>query len=69
MKSGQKWTRVTGPDSDSDNKELRERNKNTMESEFFKELCSKAGVEVTKRQASRYNNKQGIVYKYGRTEQ
>lgn len=38
-------------------------NKGVFESEHFKNLCDIAGIKVTKRQASKYNNYKGMAYK------
>jgi len=57
------WQRVHGPDLDKNKKDRENANKQTLENDFFKEMCSNAGVEPTKRQASKYRRNRGIAYR------
>jgi len=41
-------------------------NKQFSESESFKNSCATAGVQPTKRQAGKFRNRQGKVYKFQR---
>lgn len=59
-----KWTRVSGPDLDPENIIKYKRNKSTMENnKHFKQACSDAGIPITKRQSSKWNNQKGLAYK------
>ena len=60
------WKRVTGPDLDPFNEKRRRANNRILKSETFLRLCSKLGIEATKRQASKFKNKKGLVYKYAK---
>ena len=51
-----------GPNLCPDNAVRAEANKNTMESASFKTACEVAGVEPTRRQASRWNMKRGSAW-------
>jgi len=57
------WERVSGPDSDPDNKVRAERNQSILKDPKFRKACEKAGIEPTKRQASRWYHKKGIAFK------
>ena len=61
------WQRVNGPDLDKNKKDRTKNNQNILKSEHFVDLCEKAGVQATKRQASKYNNKKGAAFKFGKT--
>jgi len=62
IKSGM-WDRVSGPDTDFTKKDRTEANKKTKENKHFIDACSDAGVDPTKRQASKWNHKKGKAYK------
>lgn len=62
MKMGQMWTRVTGPNLKPENAVRAASNKGVFESANFKKCCEIAGIPVTKRQASKWNNKKGAAY-------
>ena len=60
-KKNHQWKRVVStPDITA---ERREKNKNTKESRIFQQACESVGIEPTKRQASKWNNKKGLAYK------
>ena len=61
--SGKQWDRVHGPDLDVNNELRAKENQNIMSSEVFKKACNKVGIEVTKRQAQKWKNKKGKVFK------
>ena len=65
-KDNVKWTRVSGPDLDPNNKKLAKQNQDTLKNEHFVQACNLAGIPSTKRQASKFNNKKGAAYKYGK---
>jgi len=48
--------------------ELARRNRNTaiLTNALFLQACESVGTEPTKRQASKWNNKKGLAYKFGR---
>jgi hypothetical protein len=46
----------------SEERKRADANKTTLESGNFKKACERAGVEPTKRQASRWNRKCGAAY-------
>jgi hypothetical protein len=60
---GNKWARVMGTNPSPVEVAQREANVNTHKSQSFKDCCSNAGIPVTKRQASKYNNHKGAAYK------
>ena len=60
---GNQWERVRGANLDITAKEKQEANKNVFESDKFKNACTKASVNPTKRQASKFNNKKGASFK------
>ncbi len=62
MKGGQQWTRVTGPNIQPQHKERGLANKSRLADALFTNSCKVAGVEATKRQASKWNNKKGAAY-------
>ncbi|MFW6242763.1 MAG: hypothetical protein ACOC2W_01255 [bacterium] len=66
--NGPKWKRVLGPDLDQQKFEREKKNKNIMSNETFLKACEMLGIEPTKRQASKYNNKKGSAYKYGKNK-
>ena len=57
------WDRVQGPDLDTGKKQRAERNKSIMADKIFLDACANAGIEPTKRQASKWNSKKGKAYK------
>jgi hypothetical protein len=57
------WIRVHGPDADPENKLRAKRNQDIMKSEKFRDACVRAGIPVTKRQASRWHHKRGLAYR------
>lgn len=63
MIGGTKWTRVFGPDL-YDTTGRMDANTNRMTDKLFKRTCNDAGVEPTRRQASKWNNKKGKAYKW-----
>lgn len=63
MKGGQSWSRVTGPNLHPWNIERAEVNKTRKSDPAFVQACANAGVEITKRQASKWNNRKGVAYK------
>ena len=70
--SGIQWERVYGPDLDQNNKPKRERNAATLKDKVFLTAVDNAnrikGMRCVpvKRQASKWNNKKGAAYKFGR---
>lgn len=62
-KTMHQWQRVSGPDLDGYKKERTERNKGILNSKEFQEACKRAGIEATKRQASKWANRKGLTYK------
>ena len=58
-----KWERVRGTEMPAEQKKRQDANKGLMVDAMFVDSCKLANVEPTKRQASKYNNKKGIVYK------
>lgn len=65
-KSSTQWIRVSGHDLDPNKFDREKENKNIMNKEIFKEACETVGIEPTKRQASKFKRKKGLVYKLGR---
>lgn len=62
IKGGQQWTRVTGPNIQPQHKERGIVNNTRFNAPDFKVACEAAGVPVTKRQASKWNNRKGAAY-------
>lgn len=62
IKGGQTWTRVTGANIEPQHKERGLVNKTRVEAPDFKKACEMAGIPVTKRQSSKWNNKKGAAY-------
>ena len=61
-KNGKQWNRIDGPNLHPDEKERADKNKSIMVNDIFCKACKKTGVKITKRQASKWNNKKGSVY-------
>lgn len=61
-KNGQQWTRVTGVNLNLENAKKAVANKARLTSASFKKACENVGIEVTARQASKWNNKKGLAY-------
>ena len=61
-KSGM-WDRVHGPDLQPKHAERHEAMKNRMNDQIFKDACSKANIQTTKRQARKWNNNKGAAFK------
>ena len=61
--NGKQWERVHGPDLDPNNEVRAKENQNIMSSEVFKKACEKVGLSITKRQAQKWKNKKGRVFK------
>lgn len=57
---------VFGRRDDSRVKEKTQANKSTLKNKEFLWACKEAGIEPTKRQASKWNNKRGKAYNYRR---
>ena len=72
QKFNQQWERVHGPDLDPRNKPRREKNAIVLKDKIFLEAVDKANrikgmsCAPVKRQASKWNNKKGAAYKFGR---
>jgi len=72
QKINYQWERVHGPDLDPKNKIRREKNAIILKDKIFLEAVDKAnrikGIKcaAVKRQASKWNNKKGAAYKFGR---
>ena len=62
MKVGQSWTRVTGPNLKPENAIKEQQNISRKADQNFQSACEDAGIKVTKRQASKWNNKKGAAY-------
>ena len=58
------WIRVHGPNLKPENELRHKKNLSRMADADFKASCEAAGVEVTKRQASKWNNKKGRAYAF-----
>lgn len=63
---GPQWMRVQRTPETPKMKKRREMNTSRLTDETFLEACKKAGVDSTRRQASKWNNRKGKAYKYGR---
>ena len=66
-KKNHSWVRVYGPDLDAGNKDRAKENKSILESENFKKVCELAGINPTKRQASKFKRKNGLAFMYGKS--
>jgi len=72
QKSYHQWERVHGPDLDKNNKPRKERNAATLKDEVFLNAIENANkikgikCEAVKRQTSKWNNKKGAAYRFGR---
>ena len=64
IKGGQTWTRVTGVNLDQNQKERGLSNKTRFNAPDFEKACKMVGIPVTKRQASKWNNKKGAAYNF-----
>ena len=63
QKINHQWPRVIRTPTPPEEKCRQEHNKNTLKSKKFQELCKKAGVAPTTRQASKFNNRKGLAFK------
>ncbi len=63
-KAGQQWDRVSGEDLHGFNVGRANKNKSIMTNDIFIQACKKVNLMPTKRQASKWNNKKGLAYKY-----
>lgn len=63
---GVTWKRVSGPDLDEGRAEREKENQRILKNETFQKACEKAEVEPSKRQASKFKNKKGLAYKFGK---
>lgn len=61
-----KWNRVVGTGITTAEKEKQERNKSVLKSPDFEKACAAVDIKVTKRQASKWNNKKGKAYKFSK---
>lgn len=66
MADGKKWKRVVGPNLEPQHDERRNENQKIFNKEVFKNACEAAGVEPTIRQASKFKNKKGIAFTFGK---
>jgi len=66
-KENHQWERVHGSNLDKENINRAKANKNVFEGEHFNEICEELGIKPTKRQASKYRRKQGLVFNYGKS--
>jgi hypothetical protein len=57
------WKRVTGPDLQPGHAKRAKINEDRMNSPQFRNACEQADVSPTRRQASKWNHKQGKAYK------
>ena len=60
---GNQWVRVNGAPLRPQDDERNEQNINRLKSTSFKNACKVAGINPTKRQASKWNNLKGAAYK------
>lgn len=63
MSKNTMWTRVKRTPVPEKELKARETNQNVLNSQQFKTLCSILSIQPTKRQASKFNNNKGLVYK------
>jgi len=61
---GQQWVRVFGPNIQPGHEERHKAAINRFKDQAFKDACSVAGIEPTKRQARKWNNKRGAAYNF-----
>jgi hypothetical protein len=59
---GNQWARVISTATPADEKARQDANKAVFEQPAFKSACEAAGVAITKRQASKWNNGKGAAY-------
>jgi hypothetical protein len=57
------WKRVHGPNIQPGHDERAKKNEARMNDPAFKKACEKADVQPTRRQASKWNHRQGKAYK------
>lgn len=62
MNAGHQWIRVTGPNLKPENAVKATSNRGVLKSFNFQRCCELAGIKVTKRQASKWNNRKGAAY-------
>lgn len=62
-KNGEQWERVGGEDLHAFNKDRANKNESIMKNDIFIKSCENVNLAVTKRQASKWNNKKGLAYK------
>jgi len=62
-KINHEWDRVKRTPQKEWEKNRMLKNRQVLGSEEFKKVCGECGIPPTKRQASKFNNKKGIVYK------
>jgi len=56
------WERVTGNDLDPGNRKRYLENNGILRDKVFVEACKQAGIEPTRRQASKWKRKKGIAH-------
>jgi len=61
---GRQWDRVIRTPINSREKKAQEANKNLLGSDMFISACLACEIEPTKRQASKYRHKYGMVYRH-----
>lgn len=62
MSTGQQWIRVTGTNLKPENAVKNVQNVSRLADKGFINACDTAGIKVTKRQASKWNNRKGAAY-------
>lgn len=61
-KLNHKWERVTGENLQPQHAERGNKNSKTLKSPNFLKCCELVGINPTRRQASKFNNKRGLAY-------
>jgi len=66
QKLNHQWQRVTGNDLDINKKDRQQRNESILTNKNFVDYCNTLNLKVTRRQAFKWVNKKGLVYKHFR---
>jgi len=61
---GNQWVRVIGTPISVEEMARQDANVSTFNQPVFTTACDNAGIKITKRQASKWNNKKGAAYNF-----
>jgi len=61
---GRQWERVQRTPQDPAEREAQAANTNILQSDMFISACKACEIEPTRRQASKYRRKKGLIYQF-----